>query len=86
MTPWNCHYAALTEYGKEHGTCNIPGNEFYQCKLRGLGEGGSVYRYKDNLGSWLLKQKQAKNGIGKYHITDDQIAKLQILVDEGKAS
>ena len=80
---WPRHYAALLEYGKEHGTCNIPHLRRYECDLPGLGENGSVFHYEGKLGSWLDRQRQSKKGFGKFNISEDQVTQLQILVDQG---
>ena len=80
---WNTNYAALLEYYKEHGTCNVPRKGSYECDLEGLGEDGGVYHYMGNLGVWLCNQRQARNGQGNRKITPKRQALLQKLVDEG---
>ena len=74
----------MLEYYEEHGTCNIPSKAIYECDLEGLGEDGGVYHYVGNLGYWLYKQRQARNGKDNKKITPERQALLQKLVDEGK--
>ena len=81
---WPRNYAALLEYYKEHGTCNIPIRAFYECDLEGLGEDGGLYHYAGNLGAWLKTQRQAKKGNGAYKLTTERQALLQKLVNEGE--
>ena len=83
---WPLNYAALLNYSKEHGTCNVPQDDSYECDLKGLGEDGGVYRYVGNLGQWLGTQRQAKKGKGTYKLTPERQALLQKLVDEGKCT
>ena len=81
---WPRNYAALLEYYKEHGTCNVPQKTVYECDLLGLGENGGVYHYVGKLGNWLKYQRKAKKGKDNKKITPDRQAMLQTLVDEGK--
>ena len=81
---WPRNYAALLEYCKKYGTCNIPKRDSYECDLEGLGESGGVYHYKGNLGMWFNDQRKAKKGTGRYKLTPERLALLQKLVDEGK--
>ena len=81
---WSRHYAALMEYYKEHGTCNVPASFIrYECDLIGWNIDGSNYHYNASLGNWLYNQRKAK----KYENTDissaEQEAELQLLVTEG---
>ena len=80
---WPRHYAALLEYYKEHGTCNVPQKTVYECDLEGLAENGGVLHYVGNLGRWLRVQRQAKKGQGSTKITPERQELLQKLVDEG---
>ena len=77
----------MLEYHTEYGTCNVPPLHVYECDLPNMGDDGGSYHYKDNLGKWLHIQRQAKmnshHGINK--ITPDQVAQLQLLVDEGES-
>ena len=61
---WPRHYAALVEYGKEYGHCNVPrkniAHDYYKCVLKGIGENGSDFQYHGNLGTWLFTQRQRK--------------------------
>ena len=82
---WNTSYAALLEYCKEHGTCNVHYNAIYECDLEGLGENGDVYHYLGNLGTWLHRQRTAKKGVNNRKIKPEREALLQKLVDEGKS-
>ena len=81
---WPRNYAALLEYYKEHGTCNVPQDAVYECDLKGLGEDGGVLHYVGNLGRWLHTQRQAKKGQGNNKITPERQAWLQKLVHEGE--
>jgi hypothetical protein len=80
---WQKQYAALVEYGKEHGNCNIPVMASYECELPGYGPNGESLHYKGRLGKWLTTQRQSKKGNG-YKLTIEREALLQKLVDEGK--
>ena len=60
FTDWNIHYAALLEYYKEHGTCNILTKQKYECTLVGITEDGKDYHYVGSLGPWLAKVRNAK--------------------------
>ena len=81
---WPRNYAALLEYYKMNGTCNVPYKTVYKCDLESLGENGGVYHYVGNLGTWLYTQRQAKKDKGNSKITLERQAWLQKLVDEGK--
>ena len=81
---WPRNYAALLKYYNEHGTCNVPQHDKYECDLEGLGEDGGLYHYVDNLGAWISHQRQAKHGKGTYKQTPEREALLQKLVDEGR--
>ena len=35
LQDWNIHYAAILEYFKEFGTCDVPKNRSYECDLPG---------------------------------------------------
>ena len=48
-----------------------------------MGDDGSNYHYKGNLGGWLNNQRQAKKGTGNRNLTPEREAQLQLLVDEG---
>ena len=81
---WNIHYAALLEFYKQNGHCNVPLSTLYECDLEGMGENEETYYYVGNLGTWLSNQRQAKNGKGgRAKLSADRDAKLQKLVDEG---
>ena len=85
LLAWHVHYAALVNYGKQYGTCNVSRSYgSYKCELPGLGENGGIYHYIGNLGRWLEVQRLAKKGKTRTHeLTHEQIQKLQILVDQG---
>ena len=81
---WRRNYAALLEYEKEHGHCNVGATESYKCILPGLGEGGSDLDYSGNLGSWLSAQRCMKKGTaGNTRLRADREELLQQLVDQG---
>ena len=82
---WPRHYAALLEYAKEHGHCNVPWNKSYECLLPGMGDGGSDFAYSGKLGPWLQTQRRMKKGTkGNKRLTDEREAQLQTLVDQGR--
>lgn len=80
---WPRNYAALLEYHKEYGTCNVPTNAVYECDLEGMGEDEGVYHYNGRLGRWLNTQRKAKKSTGRRQ-TPERQALLQKLFDEGK--
>ena len=80
---WSRHYAALLNYFKEYGTCNVPQTTFYECELVGMGESGENYHYTGNLGFWLKYQREAKRGLRTCPLTEARESRLQQLVDEG---
>lgn len=81
---WLRNYAALLEYGKEHGHCNVPCMASYKCVLHGLGEDGSDYQYSGKLGYWLGHQRQLKKGHrGTNKLLAYREFYLQTLVDQG---
>ena len=94
---WPLNYAALLDYRRVHGHCNVPHGHFnmphrhcnipqrdtYECVLVGMGEGGSDYRYVGNLGTWLHSQRSCKKGTRGYSLSSDREALLQKLVDQG---
>ena len=81
---WSRHYAALLEYYKEHGTCNIPQSHNYECDLPDMrDDADNIIHYKANLGKWLTEQRQARKGQGCSKLSNEREAQLQILVDEG---
>ena len=78
LTDWEIHYAAL---------CNVPSNsDDYERYLPGLRENGGIYQYKENLGNWLHRQRQAKKGQGKWKLSVEEEAQLQKLVADGKVA
>ena len=80
---WPRHYAALLEYYKEHGTCNVPQQVYYECELPGMGdEEGEDFHYIGYLGLWLANQRRCKRGL-RSALTPKRDALLQALVDEG---
>ena len=83
IVEWRYHYAALLEYYKEHGTCNVPKRSSYECDIPDMGDDGAVYHYKGNLGSWLDYQRKANRSTGLHRISPERVAQLQLLVDEG---
>ena len=83
---WPRHYAALLEYYKEHGTCNVAVAESYECDLPNMGDDGGNYHYNDRLGYWLQAQRRKKSGVGILKLTAEQENLLQVLVHEGEIS
>ena len=83
-TSWNANYAALLAYREQHGHCNVPYGETYECILPGMGDGGSDLHYKGKLGAWLASQRQARRGAHTVkRLTVERESKLQELVDQG---
>lgn len=81
---WDLHYAALIEYSKEYGDCNIPLKKSYECLLKGLGANGTDLKYSRKLGRWLDTQRVAKRGTrSDKNLSKDRELKLQALVDQG---
>lgn len=80
---WPRHYAALLEYYKEHGTCNVNSKHGYECNLVGMGDNGQDFHYVGKLGRWLRDQRQARKG-SRPKLTPERNAQLQKLVDEGE--
>ena len=62
---WDTYYAATVEYHRLHGNIQIPKSYVTDTGI--------------NLGSWLLTQKRVKNGKIIGTLTDEQIAKLDVL-------
>ena len=88
---WELHYAALLEYGKQYGHCNIPSGDSYACILpvsdavkagdgNGDGDGMSELKYSGFLGKWLMIQGMLK-GQEKLDVAHESL--LQALVDRG---
>jgi hypothetical protein len=81
---WRRHYAALLEYGRQNGHCNVPARGTFECDLPDLGDDGGMYHYSANLGRWAFGQKQRRKRVGKSDgLPPDREALLQKLVDEG---
>ncbi len=76
-------YAALLEYGKEHGDCNIPRNSTYECILTTFSGPNLQVTYTGDLGAWLQRQRQARKGYGG-KLSTERRGLLQRLVSEGK--
>lgn len=86
---WPRHYAALVEYGKEYGTCNVQKKfkfEEYNCILHGLGDNGDDFHYSSKLGTWLANQRSFHNGRRgeARRLTPEREELMQRLVNEGK--
>jgi hypothetical protein len=72
---WNQNYAALLEYGRIHGHCNVPFETVFACMLAD-GE------YQGALGVWLYKQGLAWcNRVEP--LSPDQESLLQRLIEDG---
>ena len=80
MSDWGTNYDALLEYYKQHGTCNIPQEEIFECYF----EGG--YHFVGRLGTWLRTQRSLKAGTARYRMKPERKVLLQKLVDEGKSN
>ena len=85
MPEWDHHYAALLEYGKQHGHCNVPQLDSYTCVLKGMGKNGSDMAYSGKLGTWVSGQRKMKKGTESKgrKLTPDREALLQKLVNQG---
>jgi hypothetical protein len=90
---WDTNYAALLEYLKEHGHCNVPftyANQFYECYIPimttsvdgGVDSSTSVLHYVSNLGKWLHHQRHMHRMLA-HKMPPEQLALLQKLVLEG---
>lgn len=81
--PWPLQYAALLEYGHQHGHCNVPHNARFDCDVP---DGtGSVVHYSGDLGRWLSIQRQVFKGEKSVlkRPSPERRALLQSLVDQG---
>ena len=86
---WPRHYAALVEFGKEFGHCNVPKkykHEEYTCILKGMGDNGDDFHYAHRIGTWLANQRSFHNGRRgeARRLTPERAEMMQRLVDEGK--
>lgn len=81
VSEWNRHYAALIDYGRTHGHCNVPQVQSYECVLPGMGDDGEDYLYNSRLGIWLCTQRQAKKGM-RNALAQEREELLQELVDQ----
>jgi hypothetical protein len=85
---WPRHYAALIEYDKQYGHCNVHKKykkDSYVCELPGMGENGGSFHYEGKLGAWLSNQRAFHNGKrGEKRLLPEREQLLQILVDQGK--
>ncbi len=83
---WPIHYAALLEYCKQNGHCNVPASARFECDLPGYGEDGCVYHYEDQLGEWLSVQREKKRvSRGTRKLDPEREFLLQQLVNQGDA-
>lgn len=82
---WRIHYAALLEYCKEHGTCNVPYHNRHMCLLSNFNADGTDLMYNGNLGHWLSDQRRRKRGTcsGGLKLSPEQNDLMQQLVDNG---
>jgi len=80
--PWGLQYAALLEYGRQFGHCNVPHSTRFECDVQD--DNGSVVHYCGNLGRWVSVQRQVFKGdksIQKRPCPERR-ALLQALVDQ----
>jgi hypothetical protein len=87
---WPRHYAALLEFYKQYGTCNVPQKAYFECDLVSTSDSsqdteGRVYHYNGKLGRWLKNQRTARKGVQRAKLTVEREALLQKLVDEGQS-
>ncbi len=85
--PWAYHFAALAEYGRQHGTCNISARGFFECDITGVD--GQPYHYAGKLGSWVVEQRRNRKGrmpdVVRTSVLQQQREQmLQELVDSGE--
>ena len=61
---WNVNFAALIEYAKAKGDCNVPEDFNFECDIISTSNvDKSVLHYQSNLGKWLqLQYVKFKNG------------------------
>jgi hypothetical protein len=81
---WPRHYAALLEYCKKHGHCNVPAREIFTCSIpeQGGNDGETtIYHYSDKLGRWVANQRQYYRD--NINLLPERYAMLQTLVDQG---
>ena len=69
MRDWDFMYDILVEYGRRHGTCNVPARW-----KENRGKGDEV-----NLGQWVRRQRKAKDRT----MTLEHKEKMQRLADQG---
>jgi len=66
---WDYMYAALVDYGRRNGTCNVPHG------WKEVSPDGEVL----NLGQWVGSQRWRRFT----HLTEERRQKMQALVDQG---
>ena len=69
LRDWDFMYNLMVEYGRRHGTCNVP----YKWKET-LDDGEQV-----NLGNWVMHQRTTRDST----MTSEHRKRLQELVDQG---
>jgi hypothetical protein len=74
---WRRHYAALLEYRRIHGHCNVPQSQTFECDLS---ESRTDAAYTGRLGVWLSTQRVLYKS---KRLAPDRLELLQRLVDEG---
>ena len=82
---WPRYYAALLEYDKQFGHCNVAPAENFTCILPGFREDGSDSKYTGPLGNWLRTQRKSleKGTVLNKTLRPDREALLRKLVDQG---
>ena len=79
---WPTNYAALLKYKELRGHCNLTKSASFRCTLKGPND--EDIPYAGPLGKWLSDQKQlVAEGIARRGLTDDRMALLKALVDDG---
>jgi hypothetical protein len=81
---WSLHYAALLEYCKQQGHCNVPHDLTFACVLKEMGKNGEDYQYEEKLGDWLTNQRSIYHGHKGQKMEPDRRAKLEELHEKGK--
>ena len=61
----------------------MPREKIFKCKLPGMNSDGSTYHYEHYLGRWVFAQRKVMKTQNKGNLSDEQVSKLQSLIDEG---
>lgn len=82
---WNQHFAALLQYGLQHGHYNVPCKDVYECDIVDTeNPTNAPLHYVGHLGKWLTRQRQFKKRPNITQLPPERENQLQQLVNEGK--